>query len=46
MQWSPLFVFLAAFVLGLAIVAWMIAQVAKLPAEGEAEKRGKVAPRR
>jgi hypothetical protein len=35
-QWSPLIVFLAAFVLGLALVAWMIAQVAKLPPEGAA----------
>jgi hypothetical protein len=32
-QWSPLVLFLAVFVLGLAVVAWMIAQVAKLPAE-------------
>jgi hypothetical protein len=33
-QWSPLVFFLAAFVLGLAVVVWMIAQVAKLPPEG------------
>ena len=32
-QWSPLVFFLAVFVLGLAVVAWMIFQVAKLPPE-------------
>lgn len=34
-QWSPLVFFLAVFVLGLAVVSWMIYQVAKLPAEAE-----------
>ena len=38
-QWSPLIVFLAAFVLGLALVGWMIAQVAKLPADDEARNQ-------
>ena len=37
-QWSPLVFFLAVFVLGLAVVAWMIYQVAKLPAEAEGER--------
>ena len=32
-QWSPLLAFLVMFVLGLAVVAWMIFQVAKLPPE-------------
>ena len=32
-QWSPLVIFLAAFVLGLAVIAWMIYQVWKLPAK-------------
>ena len=32
-QWSPLIVFLVLFVAGLGVVAWMIAQVAKLPSE-------------
>ena len=32
-QWAPLLIFLTAFVLGLALVAWMIYQVAKLPTE-------------
>jgi hypothetical protein len=32
-QWSPLVIFLAVFVLGLGLVAWMIWQVAKLPAK-------------
>ncbi len=35
-QWSPLLLFVIIFVLGLLVVAWMIAQVAKLPPEGEA----------
>jgi hypothetical protein len=34
-QWSPMIVFLTSFVLGLAIVAWIIAQVARLPTEAE-----------
>jgi hypothetical protein len=32
-QWAPLLVFLLVFVLALAAVAWMIYQIAKLPAE-------------
>ncbi len=36
-QWSPLVFFLAVFVLGLAVVAWMIFQVAKLPPQTEPE---------
>jgi hypothetical protein len=36
MQWSPLIFFLVVFVLGLAVVAWMIAQVARLSPEAEA----------
>ena len=32
-QWAPLGIFLVVFVLGLGLVAWMIYQVAKLPAE-------------
>ena len=35
-QWSPLLIFLVAFVLGLALVAWMIYQVWKLPPQSEA----------
>jgi hypothetical protein len=34
-QWSPLLIFLVAFVLGLGVIAWMIYQVWKLPAEAE-----------
>jgi hypothetical protein len=34
-QWSPLLIFLVAFVLGLGVIAWMIHQVWKLPAEAE-----------
>jgi hypothetical protein len=34
-QWGPMALFLGSFVLGLAIVAWMIVQVAKLPAKPE-----------
>ncbi len=37
-QWSPLLAFLVTFVLGLAVVAWMIYQVAKLPPEHEGGK--------
>ena len=37
-QWSPLMFFLVVFVLGLAVVAWMISQVAKLPAEGNTQR--------
>ena len=32
-QWSPLVIFLIAFVLGLGVIAWMIRQVWKLPVE-------------
>ena len=35
-QWSPMAIFLAVFVLGLGLVAWMIGQVWKLPAETNA----------
>jgi hypothetical protein len=35
-QWSPLLIFLAVFILGLGLVAWMIWQVAKLPAKTDA----------
>jgi hypothetical protein len=31
-QWAPMVMFLAAFVAGLAVVVWMIVQVARLPA--------------
>jgi hypothetical protein len=31
-QWSPLLIFLAAFIFGLGLIAWMIYQVWKLPA--------------
>ncbi len=34
-QWSPLLIFLVVFVLGLGLVAWMIYQVGKLPAESD-----------
>jgi hypothetical protein len=32
-QWAPLLIFLVVFILGLGLVAWMIYQVWKLPAE-------------
>ena len=35
MQWSPLLIFLVVFVLGLGLVAWMIYQVWKLPAQSD-----------
>jgi hypothetical protein len=35
-QWSPLVIFLAAFVFGLAVIGWMIYQVWKLPAKPDA----------
>jgi hypothetical protein len=35
-QWSPLLIFLIAFLLGLGLVAWMIQQVRSLPPEQEA----------
>ena len=34
-QWAPLVIFLLVFVAGLGVVAWMIRQVAMLPAEQE-----------
>ena len=37
-QWSAMAVFLGSFVVGLGLVAWMIYQVAKLPAAPEAAK--------
>jgi hypothetical protein len=40
-QWGPLVMFLAVFVIGLAVVAWMIAQVVKCrPASGPEETAG------
>ena len=36
-QWAPLLIFLTVFVLGLGIVAWMIYQVWKLPAEPDSD---------
>jgi hypothetical protein len=35
-QWAPLLIFLALFVAGLAVVAWMVYQVAKLPPAADA----------
>jgi hypothetical protein len=32
-QWSPLLIFLVVFVLGLGLIAWMVYQVRKLPAQ-------------
>jgi hypothetical protein len=34
-QWGPMAMFLVAFLLGLAVLAWMLAQVLKLRAQGE-----------
>ena len=33
-QWGPLVMFLVVFVIGLAVVAWMVAQVVKCPPAG------------
>ena len=30
-KWGPLVMFLVVFVIGLAVVAWMISQIVKLP---------------
>lgn len=37
-QWSPLIAFLLAFVFGACVIAWMIAQVVKLP--GQEKEKG------
>jgi hypothetical protein len=37
-QWSPLAIFLVAFLLGLGVVAWMIQQVRNLPPEAVADQ--------
>ena len=34
-QWAPLAIFLAVAVLGLAVVGWLIYQVARLPAKSD-----------
>jgi len=36
-QWSPLVVFLITFVLGLAVIGWLIRELVRLPAEGKSE---------